>query len=61
MSGRNPKSTLPDGKTMGMSKHFNMRFTTYDRDQDINDIANCATYKTSRRAGWWYHNCYSVN
>ena len=47
MSGRNSKSTLPDRENYGMSQHFNMRFTTYDRDQDIEDKANCATHKNS--------------
>ena len=61
MSGRNSKSTLPDNLKNGMNDHLNMRFTTYDRDQDSMKDKNCATYLASNYNGWWYGKCYKVH
>lgn len=35
-----------------------MKFTTWDQDNDILAIGNCAYYKKS---GWWHVNCTCAN
>ncbi|XP_060657384.1 angiopoietin-related protein 7-like [Drosophila nasuta] len=40
-----------------MRYHENIKFTTFDRDNDKDD-GNCAVYFKS---GWWYKNCYNCN
>ncbi|KAH8390841.1 hypothetical protein KR215_000069, partial [Drosophila sulfurigaster] len=35
--------------------HEYMRFSTFDRDNDMNNRLNCADFYSS---GWWYRNCY---
>ena len=42
----------------GLTRHNNMRFTTYDRVQDLSGGKNCAKlYK----GGWWYEVCHDSN
>ncbi|XP_060655664.1 fibrinogen-like protein 1 [Drosophila nasuta] len=36
----------------------NMKFTTFDRDNDTYSDGNCAVQYNS---GWWYSNCYNCN
>ncbi|XP_060658927.1 angiopoietin-related protein 7-like [Drosophila nasuta] len=36
----------------------NMKFTTFDRDNDESGVGNCAVIYKS---GWWYRKCYSCN
>ncbi|XP_062131943.1 fibrinogen-like protein 1 [Drosophila sulfurigaster albostrigata] len=38
--------------------HEYMRFSTFDRDNDMNNRLNCADFYSS---GWWYRNCYDCN
>ena len=45
--------TLQDGLT----NHNNMKFSTYDQDNDITG-ANCAI---KYKGAWWYHNCHNSN
>ncbi|XP_052864094.1 fibrinogen-like protein A [Anopheles cruzii] len=40
-----------------LSYHKNMKFSTYDRDNDIDD-RNCAA---SFEGAWWYRDCYHSN
>ncbi|XP_062135335.1 ryncolin-1-like isoform X1 [Drosophila sulfurigaster albostrigata] len=40
-----------------MRYHENMKFTTFDRDNDIGD-GNCAVLLNS---GWWFTKCYNCN
>ena len=35
-----------------------MKFSTYDRDNDIDSNRHCAE---QRRAGWWFKNCAFLN
>ncbi len=41
-----------------MEYHNHMKFSTYDRDQDIIDKHNCA--KERDNVGWWYNACHYV-
>ncbi|KAH8415177.1 hypothetical protein KR215_006709 [Drosophila sulfurigaster] len=34
----------------------NMKFTTFDHDNDAYDLGNCANW---RKSGWWYNDCYT--
>jgi len=38
--------------------HNTMKFTTRDRDNDVNTINNCAVEFSS---GWWYGKCFAIN
>ncbi|KAH8415175.1 hypothetical protein KR215_006707, partial [Drosophila sulfurigaster] len=38
----------------GMRYHENMKFTTFDHDNDKYDLGNCANW---RKSGWWYNDC----
>ena len=38
-----------------MYYHNGMKFTTYDQDNDLLWIGNCAN---ARRGGWWYNSCF---
>ncbi|KAH8392127.1 hypothetical protein KR215_001308 [Drosophila sulfurigaster] len=38
----------------GMRYNENMKFTTYDHDNDKHDDDNCTVYFKS---GWWYKSC----
>ncbi|XP_060664332.1 fibrinogen-like protein 1 [Drosophila nasuta] len=40
----------------GMRESENMKFTTFDHDNDKKDYANCAVWDES---GWWYEYCIS--
>ncbi|XP_062135354.1 fibroleukin-like [Drosophila sulfurigaster albostrigata] len=41
-----------------MSDGENMKFTTFDRDNDKIDDGNCAV---DYKSGWWYTSCYYCN
>ncbi|XP_060666893.1 fibrinogen-like protein 1 isoform X1 [Drosophila nasuta] len=41
-----------------MRKHENMKFTTFDHDNDKVDNGNCAVWGKS---GWWYNSCSYCN
>ncbi|XP_052864072.1 fibrinogen-like protein A [Anopheles cruzii] len=41
-----------------LSIHKNMKFTTYDRDNDISERTNCAAY---HKGAWWYNDCLPSN
>ncbi|XP_052870905.1 fibrinogen-like protein A [Anopheles cruzii] len=41
-----------------LSYDKNMKFSTYDRDNDILEPGNCAVMN---EGAWWYKNCYSSN
>ncbi|KAH8392389.1 hypothetical protein KR215_007125 [Drosophila sulfurigaster] len=40
----------------GMRDNENMKFSTFDHDNDKDDDGNCAIMYES---GWWYNNCYT--
>ncbi|XP_062121225.1 fibrinogen-like protein 1 isoform X7 [Drosophila sulfurigaster albostrigata] len=42
----------------GMRYNENMKFSTFDHDNDKNDYDNCAAYFKS---GWWYKSCSYCN
>ncbi|XP_060572455.1 microfibril-associated glycoprotein 4-like [Ruditapes philippinarum] len=42
-----------------LSYHDNMKFSTYDRDNDDLPTTNCCT-KYLDGGGWWYKNCYRL-
>ncbi|KAK0065262.1 BpFREP12.17 [Biomphalaria pfeifferi] len=57
------KYKLQIGKYSGtagdeLSRHNNMYFTTFDRDNDISSGPNCAEY---RSGAWWYAHCHDSN
>ena len=53
VSGFDRSSTAGDSMTF----HSNMKFSTFDRDQDTHK-SNCAqTFK----GGWWYNDCHESN
>ena len=39
-------------------RHDKMKFSTYDRDNDISKKGNCAL---KHKGGFWYDNCYTTN
>ncbi|XP_052870667.1 ficolin-2-like [Anopheles cruzii] len=41
-----------------LSIHKNMKFSTYDRNNDISEPGNCAVIY---EGAWWYESCYSSN
>ena len=41
-----------------MAAHNNMKFSTYDRDNDLYKTINCAS---KHKGGWWYQSCYVSN
>ncbi|XP_062132099.1 fibrinogen-like protein 1 isoform X3 [Drosophila sulfurigaster albostrigata] len=41
-----------------MREHENMKFTTFDRDNDSDSYDNCAVLYKS---GWWYNRCFDCN
>lgn len=42
------------GTTDEMREHKNFRFSTYDRENDVDQKLNCAKF---HKAGWWYNWC----
>ena len=44
--------------TEGFSYHNDMKFSTYDRDNDASDKSNCA--QTYGGGGWWYKSCSNI-
>ena len=40
-----------------MRAHNNMKFSTYNSDNDV-DAGNCAQ---SYKGGWWYSSCHAAN
>ena len=42
----------------GFQYHNNKKFTTYDRDNDMNDDLNCAS---QRKTAGWFGNCFHAN
>ena len=41
-----------------MTGHNNMKFSTFDRDQDL-DQTNCALH--FQNGGWWFSSCFHTN
>ena len=41
-----------------MANTNEMKFTTYDKDNDLKDLQNCAQIFSG---GWWYNRCHSCN
>lgn len=41
-----------------MAFHNGMFFSTFDRDNDVNNNYNCAD---GRLGGWWYNSCHKSN
>ncbi|XP_060655305.1 ryncolin-1-like [Drosophila nasuta] len=41
-----------------MRYHENMKFSTFDRDNDKYDNGNCGV---DYKSGWWYEYCYNCN
>ncbi|XP_011189971.2 ficolin-1 [Zeugodacus cucurbitae] len=39
-----------------LSRHLGIKFSTYDRDNDIDDERNCAL---DFKGGWWFYGCYA--
>ena len=42
----------------GMAIHNDMQFSTYERDNDMDTVRNCAEQFTG---GWWYNKCLLVH
>ena len=42
----------------GFRSHYDMMFSTFDRDQDMDEDGNCAVYYPG---GWWYNECVYSN
>ncbi len=57
LSGRNLNSTILCAMKFGTYDLQNMKFTTFDNDQDNNYATNCAQNNENENAGWWYNNC----
>ena len=53
-------SDIPGHESLNNSftRSSGMRFTTYDRDNDLSAANNCAV---DYKAGWWFNNCYKLN
>ncbi|XP_052870738.1 fibrinogen-like protein A [Anopheles cruzii] len=41
-----------------LSYFKNMKFSTYDRDNNVNQTRNCSAYL---EGGWWYKTCFNSN
>jgi len=39
-----------------LSYHLGMKFTSYDRDNDLDIISNCAQKFSG---GWWHNRCFN--
>ncbi len=46
------------GDCLGMGKFKGGQFTTFDKDNDINESGNCAN---DQKGAWWYKNCFPCN
>uniref|UniRef100_A0A7M5VEM3 Fibrinogen C-terminal domain-containing protein n=1 Tax=Clytia hemisphaerica TaxID=252671 RepID=A0A7M5VEM3_9CNID len=58
ISGVSGNASVLTGSYSFLGQHNNMKFSTYDQDNDKNSSGHCSA--GYGRVGWWFNSCYST-